>query len=234
MKKKTAKSPAQTKGEAPKSPEAEPLATSWAGKTPTPDQWRELLEKHARWSRGDGGGQRANLRGANLQGADLQRAYLQDANLQGAYLQGAYLQRANLQGANLQGAKGKEINKFLTTPLYMLLDQKGPIRAYKLVNSDGTGPFNGGLTYRIGEIVMVQDADTDEAKDCGPGINLATLDWCMREWRPGRRILMVQFTAAEIAAIPIGSDGKFRVRRCEVVGEKDLAELGLPPEENKP
>jgi len=99
VKKKTAKSPAQTKGEAPKSPEAEPLATSWAGKTPTPDQWRELLEKHARWSRGDGGGQRANL----------QSAYLQRAYLQGAYLQGAYLQGAYLRGADLQGAKDADL-----------------------------------------------------------------------------------------------------------------------------
>jgi hypothetical protein len=48
----------------------------------------------------------------------------------------------------------------------------------------------------------------------------------MREWRVGRRILLVEFTAADIAAIPLG-DGKFRVRRCTVIRELDLVDLGL-------
>jgi hypothetical protein len=79
-------------------------ATSWAGKTPTPDQWRDILEKHARWWRSEPGGERADLQGAYLRGADLQGAYLQGADLQRADLQGAYLQDANLQDANLRGA----------------------------------------------------------------------------------------------------------------------------------
>ena len=59
------------------------------------------------------------------------------------------------------------------------------------------------------------------------GIHLATLDWCLKDWKPGYRILVAEFAAADIAAIPIGSDGKFRVRRCTIVGEKALAECGL-------
>lgn len=38
----------------------------------SPDQIRDILEKHSRWLRGDEGGKRADLLGANLQGADLQ------------------------------------------------------------------------------------------------------------------------------------------------------------------
>jgi hypothetical protein len=34
------------------------------------------------------------------------------------------------------------------------------------------------------------------------------------------------FTAKDIAAIPT-SDGKFRVHKCSIVGEKDLKEIGL-------
>jgi hypothetical protein len=49
----------------------------------------------------------------------------------------------------------------------------------------------------------------------------------MREWSAGYRILIAEFEAADIAAIPIGSDGKFRVFRCTIVGEKDLVEIGL-------
>ncbi len=77
---------------------------NWAGKTPTPEQWRDILEKHARWNQGDSSGERADLRGADLQGADLQGADLQGADLRGADLQGADLQGADLQGADLQGA----------------------------------------------------------------------------------------------------------------------------------
>jgi hypothetical protein len=49
----------------------------------------------------------------------------------------------------------------------------------------------------------------------------------MREWKEGYHILIAEFTVADIAAIPIATDGKFRVRRCKIVGEKDLAEIGL-------
>jgi len=51
----------------------------------------------------------------------------------------------------------------------------------------------------------------------------------LREWYVGRRILVAEFTATDIAAIPVGSDGKFRVFRCRIVAEKTLAELGLEP-----
>jgi hypothetical protein len=77
---------------------------SWAGKTPTKDEWRDILEKHARWNRSEPGGEGADLQGADLQGADLQGAYLQGAYLRGAYLRGADLQGADLQGADLRGA----------------------------------------------------------------------------------------------------------------------------------
>ena len=155
-------------------------------------------------------------RGANLGGADLR-----DANLGGADLRGAYL----------RGAKG--INKYLTTPLYMLFDQAGYITMYKLVNEQYEGPQYGGVKYEIGSIVDVDDADIDEKVQCAEGINVATLDWCMREWREGYKILTVEFQREDIAAIPIGSDGKIRLHKCKVTGEKDLIELGLVNIEQK-
>ena len=157
--------------------------------------------------------------------ADSMLLALQQAVKAGAYLTGAYLTGADLTGAYLSRAKG--INKYLTTPLHMLMDQPGPIRAYKLVGANGEGPFQGGVKYVVGKTVKVKDANTNESEHCGAGINVASLDWCMKEWRTGYRILLVEFTAADIACIPMASDGKFRVHRCDVVGEKDLAELGL-------
>jgi len=180
---------------------------------------------------------RANLFGATLSGADLSRAELSGATLSGADLSRATLSGADLSGADLSGADlsganlfgAKHINSYRITPLLMLLDQPGPIRAYKLVTADSVGPFNGGVVYALGAEVEAPDANVDVSLQCAAGINLATLDWCMREWREGYRILVAEFRAADIAAIPTATDGKFRVRRCRIVGEKNLVEIGLMP-----
>jgi len=172
----------------------------------------------------------ADLRGADLRDANLYDANLRDADLRGADLYDAELyyadlRDANLRDANLRGAMG--VSRHLCTPLLTLHDQPGPIRAYKLVNENSEGHVKGGLKYVIGESVEVAGANTDVTEHCAAGINVATLDWCMREWRAGYRIIVVEFTAADIAAIPTATDGKFRLFRCKVVGDKDLTEIGL-------
>ena len=73
-----------------------------------------ILEKHAKWIRGEDDGEcadlrdadlcYANLRGADLRGADLCGADLRGADLRGADLCDAELYYANLRGANLYGA----------------------------------------------------------------------------------------------------------------------------------
>jgi uncharacterized protein YjbI with pentapeptide repeats len=175
----------------------------------------------------------ANLAGANLAAANLCRVDLAGVNLSKANLYGAILHEANLSLANLAEANLSRVDLFgvkgvhpeQVNDLLMLYDQPGKIRAYKLVTAWGYGPFHGTLKYEVGKTVKAA-ADTDATKDCAAGINLATLPWCLREWQPGYRILVAEFTAADIAAIPIGG-GKFRVSRCRIVGEKDLADLGL-------
>ena len=186
----------------------------------------------------------ANLRGADLgsadlSGADLRGAYLRDANLSvanisGANLRGANLSGADLSGANLRGANlidanlrgAKELNKYTTTPLYILQDQIGKIRAYKLTKKDGYGPFYSSIKYKVGETYSA-NADCNEKNCCGEGISLATLDWCIKEFKPGYRIFVAEFTNKDIACIPISSDGKFRVSKCKIVAEKDIKDLGL-------
>src|SRR3990167_6460035 len=106
------------------------------------DELKQAIEKHRKWRLVEEGGQRAYLRGADLQGAylpvaDLRGAYWQGGELRGADSRGAYLQGAYGQGAYLQGAIG--IAAYRCTPLLMLLDQPGPIRAYKLVNEKREG-----------------------------------------------------------------------------------------------
>ena len=65
---------------------------------------KAIIYKHAKWARGEDGGERAKLCGADLCGADLRDADLRGANLCSANLCGADLSGANLQGANLCGA----------------------------------------------------------------------------------------------------------------------------------
>jgi len=166
----------------------------------------------------------ADLSYADLRFADLRSADLRSADLSFADLRSADLRSADLRSADLRYAKG--CNKYRCTPLTILQDQVGKIRAYKIVNANMEGPYKGGVIYKRGEIVEAK-GDTDDTHDCGAGINLATLDWCMREWQEGYRILIAEFTAKDIAAIPICSGGKFRVHRCKIVGEKDLVEIGL-------
>ena len=171
----------------------------------------------------------SNLSGANLSGAYLSGAYLSGANLSGAYLSGANLSGADLSGANLSGAKG--IAPERCTPLLMLLDQPGKIRAYKLVDADLRSPIQSRnrLTYNIGTAVHVDGACTDPNEHCAAGVNVATLDWCLKNWRAGNRVLIVEFEVKDIACIPTASDGKWRLNRCDVVAEKflDLVALGL-------
>jgi hypothetical protein len=169
----------------------------------------------------------ADLRGADLTCADLTRANLTGASLTRANLTGADLTRANLTGADLTRVSGSDPARGV--PLLMLLDQPGAIRAYKLVTASGDSPMQSlsKLHYAQGATLEVSDANCDPSVDCAAGINVATLDWCLREWETGYRILLVEFTAADIACIPTATDGKFRLHRCTVVGEKDLAQFGL-------
>jgi hypothetical protein len=163
------------------------------------------------------------------------RADLQGAYLQGAYLRGADLQGADLRGAYLQGALG--VSPQITTPLLLLKDQPGRIRLYKLVTGGGQSPIrHTKLTYEIGKRYEVANADTNPQLDCGPGLSVATLDWCLKEWKLGYRIFLVEFEAADIACIPTATDGKIRLYRFEVVGEVpiDPVALGLVKPEESP
>ena len=115
----------------------------------------------------------------------------------------------------------------MLTPLYMLLNQTGKIRAYKLVGPTMVGAHRGGVKYEVGKIAKGTPANTDEKTQYGAGINLATLDWCLKEYSPDCHILLCEFTKRDIACIPIGSDGKFRVHKCRVVRKMRLSEVGL-------
>ena len=161
---------------------------------------------------------------ANLQNADLNNTNFQYANLRYANFEGTDIRDADFRGADLKGAKG--INKFMTSPLHAMKLEPGPLYAYKLVNAYNEGAFKYGLYYNPGSIVSCE-ADKDEFEHCSFGINLATLDWCIKMHKKGLKILQCEFMPEDIAAIPLGTDGKFRVSKCKVLKEIDLKEIGL-------
>jgi hypothetical protein len=94
------------------------------------------------------------------------------------------------------------------------------------------------MKYEVGQRYSVENADTNPDTPCGAGINVATLDWILKEYKGQQdandgdklRVLIVEFTANDIASIPTNTDGKLRLFRCKVVGEKTLEELGLVEE----
>ena len=76
---------------------------------------KAIIYKHAKWARGEDGGERAYLYGADLYGADLYGADLRRANLYGADLRRANLCDADLRSAdlcdaNLRGADLRRAN----------------------------------------------------------------------------------------------------------------------------
>ncbi len=183
------------------------------------------------------------LTGANLANADLREANFVGADLRSANLKGANLREANFSRANLTDAdltdtiikstnfcQCQGVNPYLSTPLLMLLDQPGPIRAYKLVYSWGEGVFYGGINYLEDGDSFAVEMDPDPTHRQGAGIHLATLDWCMKHWEKLNRILIMEFNVKRAdgtsnICVPYGSDGDFRVSECRRVDEVKIDEI---------
>jgi hypothetical protein len=90
--------------------------------------------------------------------------------------------------------------------------------AFKFTNAQGKSPMHShpSLTYKTGHVVEVKNADTDKNDTCSHGVNVATRAWCENEHRGDSRLFLVHFTPKDIACVPHGTDGKFRLFRCTV------------------
>lgn len=174
---------------------------------------------------------RANLREASLWKADLRWADLQDAILTGTNLREADFTGANLRGVNLRDVVG--ISAYLRTPLQGLVF--GSLW-FKLVDWTDEGVFRGGIKYVEGK-TYEEVADVDPGRECSAGINVAPLDWCLKEWIAGGMsrkwsIFVIDALPSDIACIPDGTDGKVRLHRCTVGRRLSWEELGFPEKEN--
>jgi len=204
---------------------------------------QKILKLHYKWLNGETGGERANLVRANLYGANLEDANLVHANLVRANLYGANLVHANLVRANLYGANLEDANLYganlgdaknikaanIIPHLHILKLQKGKLVAYKFFHQDGQSPYqNQSYDLKKGKVYECSDGDTDELKECSAGLNVATLPWCVWNKQPDDVICEVEFIAKDILAIPIATDGKFRVSRFvikRVLTEKQVDKM---------
>ena len=167
----------------------------------------------------------ANLVGANLVGANLVGAYLMGANLEGASLVGANLVGTNLVGANLVGAKHDLV---FSLPAFVekfeVKKDRGKLIMYKYVTENMTSPYRG-AKYEVGKTYSMPRSECDENifTGCGPGYNVATREWCIKNSRHNGYLdtailLAVLVDPFDIVAIPITTDGKIRVRKMRVLG----------------
>jgi len=172
----------------------------------------------------------ADLSGADLSGADLSDANLSGADLSDANLSGADLSDADLSGANLSGADLKNVVRNCVDELTILRFQAGNIRALKLVTDKYKSPMlhgRNGIPFdcHVGKILKSNDAERDERINCARGISVATPNWILHNYKEGYRIVLVEHKAKDIAAIPIGTDGKYRISKGKVVAEISIEEL---------
>jgi len=175
----------------------------------------------------------ANLRSANLRFANLRFADLSSADLRSADLSSANLRFANLRFANLCSADLRSANLCETflqdidwlAWMGIVPDARGYARAYKLTNAQKEGIYKRGIVYgKKGKVAATLDTDVNQ--QCGSGINLATLQWCLRELKQAGEnphLYIYQFKVSpENVCAPMASDGKFRVGEATLVGECDL------------
>ncbi len=170
----------------------------------------------------------ANLKYADLRYADLENANLWNANLKNANLWNADLKNADLRNADLRNADlryAKNLANIYKTDLAILKSQPGKLRAYKYLNGN-TSPYEN-AEYVVGKTYTCKDYSSDEFELCGKGLNVATLDWCLRDTNCNldKIYIEVEFTAKDIVAIPCASDGKFRVKKFKILRKLTKKEL---------
>ena len=79
-------------------------------------------------------------------------------------------------------------------------------------------PINGNqIIYEVGK-EYTEKVDKDKNDLCGGGLNVATLEWCIRENTVGKeaKFIEVEFNPKDMI-MPYFSDGKFRVSKLRVI-----------------
>ena len=162
---------------------------------------------------------KANLTGSDLRGADLNKADLRHTNFENADLSGADLQDADLKGAYLADARlTQDQVAYLRCQVLSKFEKnsKGNYIAYKTFGWHQKGKLPEGWILKQRRIIEEPNIERSDRVTCGPGINVATLDW-VHEFRRSMHTLSADIWKVELLCdpvVPLASDGKIR---CEKV-----------------
>ena len=164
----------------------------------------------------------ASFGGNHLKGVSFKECNLANTSFYRSIIRNTKFSDCNLAetGFNDADLTKEQIKKLQRkNPLSILFDQPGKLYAYKFVDKNYRTVYQR-FQYNIGKSYdFTEETNPDPLVTCGAGLNVATMDWCIRYYNDKDRILKVEFTAKDIACIPLGSDGKFRLYRGKIVGE---------------
>ena len=160
-------------------------------------------------------GNKKDLSGANLSGADLRWANLSEANLSEANLS-----EANLRWANLSRAKG------LLDPIeYIEKSFKKTSEGYIVEKSfDEEYPANPNWEIAPG-VLLTEVVNFNRTILCACGINGGTTEWCDKNCKKERWLLLLRFEWLAGVCVPYNTDGKIRMSRVEILGKKGEVNL---------
>ena len=114
---------------------------------------------------------------------------------------------------------------------YRIENSNGKAKLFKAVrkrNGVYRSDWDANFVYTIGESVAADNFCTDPNEDCGHGIHMSYLDWCLAygsSW-PDLAILEVEVDMGTVIVPKCGS-GKVRAPSCKVIREVPLEECGL-------
>ena len=155
----------------------------------------------------------ANLYHANLRHADLCYADLSDANLSCANLRHANLSCANLSCANLSRIK---INY---NPIDYLNKNFEKTNEGYIVYKTFSEYYPKPNYWSIKENIIIEEIgiNTNLSNKCGSGINVATLDWVLKETNEQIWKCLIKFEWACSIFVPYDTDGKIRCSKLQIL-----------------
>ena len=160
-----------------------------------------------------------NLSGADLSGADLSGADLSGADLSGANLYNVNLYNVNLSGADLSGAKELQNPlSFLDKNFKTAKDVNGEY--YVVYKAFGNTFFTQPKKWilKSGSIIT-ENVNRGITKECGCGVNFATLKWINNNIRWSVEIWECKLYFKDLinTIIPYNTDGKGRCEKLTLV-----------------
>lgn len=153
----------------------------------TKDELNKILNKHLKWLKNEGGGERADLRNADLGGAEIEDKLLNKFYPIACPESGAFAAWKKARGkiVKLEVCEDAKRSSEFTRKCRC---SAAKVLAIENVNGTDSGlteiasNYNDNFICKVGEIVSVPDFDEDRKNECAPGIHFfitrqEAVDW---------------------------------------------------------